>query len=204
MPDVENFTFDLDIDFGQRYNASAGIAYTSGARGGIYEDPYLPTTKPGSRASHIWFRRNEKMKSLFDYFEISNFVLLCSGRGTAWVNMKETHFQTLPLKVANVPLGEFFSKYQIRDTGAVLVRPDGVIGWKAYDDSDVGKLGNVLRQLLGFNVEETKPSQMIHAMTVPEGSRMVKVETEPKNSTRKSPGGLLRRMTTLSLRKRGT
>jgi hypothetical protein len=62
----------------------------------------------------------------------------------------------VPIKVVTVPLGEFFSKYQIRDTGAVLVRPDGIIAWKATDDSVVGKLWNVVRQCLGYNVEEEK------------------------------------------------
>jgi hypothetical protein len=203
-PDSSDFAFDLNIDVGLRYNASAGIAYTSKSRGAIYEDPFLPSAQPGSRAPHVWFRRNEKMKSLYDHFKIGTFVLVCSGRGTAWVQAKETHFQNLPLKIAIVPLGEFFNKYQIRDTGAVLMRPDGMIGWKALDDSEVGKLGNVMRQLLGFNVEEEeKPPQTVRAVTAPQGKVPGKVELENKPSARSGPGGLLRRMTTLRLTKRG-
>lgn len=202
-PDRSDFAFDLNVDVGLRYNASAGIAYTSKARGGIYEDPFHPSAQPGSKAPHVWFRRNEKLKSLYDYFEISKFVLVCSGRGTAWLEAKETHFQSLPLKVAIVPLGEFFSKYQIRDTGAVLVRPDGMIGWKALDDSEVGKLGNAMRQLLGYNVEEEKPPEIVRAVTAPQGKVAGKIESENKASVRSGPAGLLRRMATLRLTKRG-
>ena len=47
-------------------------------------------------------------------------------------------------------LGEFFSECPVRESGAVLVRPDGVIAWKAVDDSAVSKLNYVLQRLLGF------------------------------------------------------
>jgi hypothetical protein len=204
--DGENFGFDLNIDFGQRYHASAAIAYISGTRGPIYEDPFLPSTLPGSKAPHIWFRRSDAMKSLFDYFELRKFVLVCSGRGTAWITAKDNHFQNLPLKVAVVPLGEFFSKYQIRDTGAVLIRPDGMIGWKATDDLHVGKLGNVLRQLLGLNIEEEhdKPPQLIRPSMAPNELGVREMESEDKASSRKGPASLLRRMTTLRLNRKRT
>ena len=146
------------------------------------------------------------MKSLYEYFEIRKFVLLCSGRGTAWLEAQETMFKTSPLTIAIVPLGEFFTKYKIRDTGAVLVRPDGYIGWKALDDSEVGKLGNVLKQLLGFNVEEetTRRPQITRAKTTPDVAEMVGKMELGENTPARKGTGLLQRMTTMRLRRKGT
>lgn len=206
VPDGENLIFDLNLDFGQRYHASAGIAYVGGARGAIFEDPFWPSATPGSRTPHIWFRRGDTMKSLYEYFEITKFVLLCSGRGTAWIQAQESTFKAFPLKVAIVPLGEFFTKYKIRDTGAVLVRPDGYIGWKAVDDSEVGKLGNVLKQLLGFNVEEetTRRPQMTRANTSPDVTGVKGKRGLVENPPARKGTGLLQRMTTLRLGRKGT
>ena len=206
VPDGENLVFDLNLDFGQRYNASAGIAYLSGARGAIFEDPFWPSATPGSRTPHIWFRRGDTMKSLYEYFEIRKFVLFCSGRGEAWLQAQENMFKTFPLKISVVPLGEFFTKYKIRDTGAVLVRPDGYIGWKALDDSEVGKLGNVLRQLLGFNVEEetTKRPQVSHTKTTPDVTGMRGKMELGENPPARKGTGLLQRMTTMRLSRKGT
>ena len=98
-----------------------------------------------------------------------------------------------------VPLGEFFSKYKIRDTGAVLVRPDGIIAWKATDDSAVEKLSNVIRQCLGYNVaDEARPIPAASRTAtmparMPDGSGVSNFrETQAKKSGHQS---LLKRMT---------
>jgi hypothetical protein len=198
----------MSIEFGQRYNASAAIAYLGNNRGLVYEDPLWPSTSPGSRAPHLWLRRDKISRSLYELFDPRRFVLLCSGRGTAWFDAYETQFQSVPLKLMIVPLGEFFSKYKIRDTGAVLVRPDGIIAWKSTDDSGVAKLWDVVRQCLGYNVAEAGPPKpgVSRTGTVParvhESSSGGESDLgEIREKKEKGPQSLLKRMTTLSLRK---
>jgi len=194
----------MTIEFGQRYNASAAIAYLSSNRGLLYEDPLWPSASPGSRAPHLWLRRDNVTRSLYEFFDPRRFVLFCSGRGTAWFEIYETRFRDIPLKLIMVPLGEFFSKYKIRDTGAVLVRPDGIIAWKAMDDSAVEKLSNVIRQCLGYNVaEEARPKPGVSRtatvpVRMPDSSEVSDFrETQAKKNGHQS---LLKRMT-MTLRK---
>jgi hypothetical protein len=213
----------ITIEFGQRYNASAAIAYLTPNRGQVYEDPTWPSTSPGSRAPHLLLRKDHAVRSFYDLFDPRKFVLFCSGRGTAWIEAHEREFKDVPIKVVTVPLGEFFSKYQIRDTGAVLVRPDGIIAWKATDDSVVGKLWNVVRQCLGYNVEDEKrvkaavsktavsqtaatlptravPSRMTEDLGVSEFGE-IKGAKDKKVKEVKGRQSLFKRISTLTLRK---
>lgn len=208
----------ITIEFGQRYNASAAIAYLTPNRGQVYEDPSWPSSSPGSRAPHLLLRKDHAVRSLYDLFDPRKFILFCSGRGTAWLQAYEREFKEVPIKVVTVPLGEFFSKYQIRDTGAVLVRPDGIIAWKATDDSVVGKLWNVVRQCLGYNVEEetgekaavprtaatvpsrTVPSRMTEDLGVSEFGE-INGAKDKKVKEVKGRQSLFKRISTLSLRR---
>ena len=185
------------VELGLRYEHSPAISYGPGVKATIFEDPFWPTAQPGSRAPHVWFRRGDGMISLYDCFDVRRFVLLCSKRGLAWREVQESFPIGWPLKVAEVALGEFFTKFEIRDTGAVLVRPDGVIAWKAVTDSEAEKLGPVVAQLLGVKVGE-KRAQATRATTAP----VIPVPVVDIGARPKGPSGLLRRMT-LSIKKRG-
>jgi hypothetical protein len=184
------------------------VVYVSGAKGSIYEDPFWPTAFPGSRAPHVWFakgdtRKRDMSKSLYEHFELAKFVLLCSTKGKGWVDAAEVHCKNLPLKVVSVAEGEFLSKYKIRDSGAVLIRPDGVIGWKALNDADIRMLPSIVKELLcqedADKVRELP--QISRAKTAPDLSgAMAKIDLEAKKS--KGPGGLMRRMTTMRTKKK--
>lgn len=195
LPDGIEEVPAIIVELGHRYEHSTAISYGPGVKATLFEDPFWPTGQPGSRAPHVWFRRGDGMVSLYDLFDVRKFVLLCSKRGTAWREVQESFPIGWPLKVVEVALGEFFSKYEIRDTGAVLVRPDGVIAWKAVTDSDVDKLGPVMAQLLGVKVGGKRPQ-------APRAAPAPMVPVPDSGSRPKGPTGLLKRMT-LSIKKRG-
>jgi hypothetical protein len=199
---------DLNVELGQRYNNSGGVVYVSGAKGSIYEDPFWPTAFPGSRAPHVWLakgdiRKRNMSKSLYAHFELAQFVLLCSTKGNGWEDAADVHCKDFPLRVVSVVEAEFLSKYKIRDSGAVLIRPDGVIGWKALNDGDIRMLPSILKQLLCQEDadEVSELPQMSRAKTAPDLSgAMSKIDLEAKKS--KGPGGLMRRMTTMRMKKK--
>lgn len=196
-PPTEPDIPDVNVELGQRYIDSPGIIYETAEISDIFEDPFWPTASPGSRAPHLWFGRGNDAKSLYDHFRMARFVLLCSERGKAWINLREL-YKTLPLKVATVPLGEFFSKYQIRDTGAVLVRPDGIIGWKAANDSEAKLLETVMKRLLGGSMEDESP-YTVGSKTPDSGGMLAKAEIKDEKS--EPSRNLLRRMTSLWIKK---
>jgi len=206
---------DVIVELGSRYNNSAAIMYINGARGAIYEDPFWPTSFPGSRAPHVWLRgedtsESSDSKSLYDHFEPGKFSLLCSRSGGNWVECAEELSDKYPIKTVIVPSErEFLSKYKIHDSGAVIVRPDGIIGWKAQNDAELGLFEVILKQLLCFTVAEDEmlPSLMTRTRTVPEvDGLMRKMTLSQKTPSRKTagPGGLLRRMTTMRTKKKST
>ena len=192
------------LELGLRYNNSPAIVYAEGESGEMYEDPFWPTAEPGSRAPHVWFRRGNAVKSLYDYLDTSIFTLLCSERGTAWLDALEILQKKFPVRAGVVPLGEFFSKYKIRDSGAVLVRPDGIIAWKVTNDSDVEILGKVLKKILGSRLETEAESQIPRSNTAPEITVLSeKIKVEDQGSPRKGgSANIFRRMAAISPRKK--
>jgi hypothetical protein len=96
-------------------------------------------------------------------------------------------------------LGEFFSKYKIRDSEAVLVRPDDIIAWKAVNNSEVEMLSIVLKQTLWLKMESGSQHEILRSQSTPEINGMTsKMKLEDKDTPRrKSPGGILGRMTTI-------
>jgi hypothetical protein len=199
--DTEEELPDVNVELGQRYNNSRGVVYVSGAKGAIWEDPYWPTSFPGSRAPHLWFSSTPDQKmSLYDFFERTEFVLLCcSNRG--WAEEIDRECRGMPIKLVMVPQGEFLSKYKIKDSGAVVIRPDGVIGWKALNINYVHMLSNVMKQLLGEEVEDSDMVGDLPAIsrtkTAPEISvNMAKLDIGQTSPSRKSAGSLMRKMTT--------
>jgi hypothetical protein len=197
IPHTTDEATNINLDLGFRYNNTTGVIHANGSKDANYEDPFWPKTLSGSRAPHVRFRRGDTLKSLYDYFEINKFVLLISERGAAWSKAQEATLSTCPLKIAVVPLGEFFSKYNIRESGAVLVRPDGVIAWKAVDDSAVSKLPFVLQRLLGFKVEKGATNGVSQTTTAPERNGKNNKNSGDNGRPLKSSGGFLKKVKTM-------
>jgi 2-polyprenyl-6-methoxyphenol hydroxylase-like FAD-dependent oxidoreductase len=119
LPPLEN---DLNIELGYRYHSSAVIA-DSGDDGRTHENPRESKGKPGFRAPHLWLEPNFSTLDLFG----KNFVLLTGAEGAAWQEAANPH----RLKVHQIAHPDFCDAYGISPQGAVLVRPDDFVAWRA-------------------------------------------------------------------------
>lgn len=106
---------------------------------------YVPTARPGSRAPHMWLLRGGERISTLDLYDRS-FVLLTGPSGQAWRAAAEraTELLGMPLSCYSVgPEGDLLDEggawpglYGVGADGAVLVRPDGHVAWRAATASD--------------------------------------------------------------------
>jgi 2-polyprenyl-6-methoxyphenol hydroxylase-like FAD-dependent oxidoreductase len=134
---------DFSMEIGYRYNSAAVIPDAGGAQP-LHEHPRESRGRPGGRAPHVWLGRHGARVSALDLFG-RNFVLLAGPQGLHWCAAARQAAQQLGIspdayrvggdEVADVD-GGFADCYGISPTGAVLVRPDGFIGWRALDAAD--------------------------------------------------------------------
>jgi len=93
---------------------------------------YVPSARPGARAPHVFFQHEGKKLSTIDVVG-NGFALLAARSGRPWVeatNGLNGEF-ALPLKAWLIDEDEFASAYELDSSGAVLVRPDGHVGWRS-------------------------------------------------------------------------
>ncbi|MGE7630809.1 FAD-dependent oxidoreductase [Bacillus paramycoides] len=143
---------------------TAGYQYCSKA---IIDDSTTPyrmdivelNGRPGTRAPHFWGTYEGKKVSILDLFG-KNFVLLTGAENSLWTQAVQDVSSKLGVNIKMYRVGlngdfiaqeNIFSKlYGIENGGAVLIRPDGFIGWrseKAVVNPDV-VLGEVMGNLL--------------------------------------------------------
>jgi putative polyketide hydroxylase len=127
------------MDLGFRYERGA-VAPDGTTPPGV-ENPvaqYIQNACPGGRAPHLWVERDGQRLSTLDLFG-RGMVLLTGANGLAW--LAATAAQPVPIEVFRVgpegelvpPAGRFESLYGIEPDGAVLVRPDGFVGWRTRE-----------------------------------------------------------------------
>ena len=88
------------------------------------------SARPGRRAPHVELERAGKPISTIDLFG-DGFVLLAGPNGQAWAAAaKQLHIQAHVVgDDIRDPDGQWCDKYGIGADGAVLVRPDGYVGF---------------------------------------------------------------------------
>jgi hypothetical protein len=126
---------------------------------------YVATARPGARIPHEWIRTSDGRElSLLD-LATDRFVLLSGEHGEPWCQaMREVSDHRMLGARAYVlgPNGDLRDdgrlarKLGIDSTGAVLVRPDGHVGFRAAAGSESGadELGRALDQILGLGARE--------------------------------------------------
>ena len=157
MQPVEN---DLNVELGYCYRSAAVIGGGADTRDTReHENPRESKARPGTRAPHLFLERSAEPISTLDLFG-RNFVLLAGPEGKAWCEASEAARATpprVPLIAYRIgvdgltdPQGNFAEAYGITGSGAVLVRPDGFVAWRARDSSEVCPeiIGSVLAKLL--------------------------------------------------------
>lgn len=111
--------------------------------------------QPGVRAPHAWIHRDGERLSTVDLFT-RNFTLVAADR--RWTEAAAEVSRDLGLPVDTVLVGEeiqfagdgsFEAAFGVTPTGASLVRPDGVVGWRSRDmpDDPAGTVRTALRQI---------------------------------------------------------
>ncbi|KAK4455406.1 FAD binding domain-containing protein [Podospora aff. communis PSN243] len=165
----------LGIELSQRYVSSAVYL---GDEEGEFElegraaaDPvlhYQPVTYPGRRLPHAWVDSPAPTapKSTMDLVGHGAFGLLTGHGGDAWIEAAEKVGAALGVRIKASAIGfglEWRDVYDIwadtrgvEESGAVLVRPDRVVAWRAQEvlpaDQCVTKLQEVMRSILGIEV----------------------------------------------------
>jgi 2-polyprenyl-6-methoxyphenol hydroxylase-like FAD-dependent oxidoreductase len=116
---------DLDIDLGYRYRSAAVIP--DGDDDGRLLEPTRETKgRPGTRAPHLFLGGGASTLDLLG----RHFTLLAGADGEAWC---EAARQPGPrgLEAHRILEPAFAEAYGITPAGAVLVRPDGAVAWRA-------------------------------------------------------------------------
>jgi 2-polyprenyl-6-methoxyphenol hydroxylase-like FAD-dependent oxidoreductase len=134
---------DAVIDLGLRCRSAAVIPDDTWAGGTGYvewEDPHLPSGRPGFRAPHVPLWRDGTELSTIDLAG-TGLSLVAGPDGAAWTRAAQATAARLGVGLDTHRIGPggdaddrgtgFVTSYGIGPGGAVLVRPDGVIAWRA-------------------------------------------------------------------------
>ncbi|WP_427919193.1 FAD-dependent monooxygenase [Streptomyces sp. cg40] len=129
----------LGVEFGTVYDSAAIVP--DGSRPPVVEDDYsdyAPSATPGCRAPHVRLGTDGALSTL-DLFG-PGFTVLTGPDGTAWQEAAAVAAHRLRLPVAGYTIGSpgltdpdglFLRRYGTGSEGAVLVRPDGYVGWRS-------------------------------------------------------------------------
>ncbi len=128
----------FSVMHGYRYR-SAAISHEN-TEDALFENQ--PSGRPGTRAPHVWLSHNGKQISTHDLYG-SHFVLLTDLAGQCWHEPLAKAASRLGLSVERYSIGQdqpysdeegsFLASYGISASGAILVRPDGFIAWRAQN-----------------------------------------------------------------------
>jgi 2-polyprenyl-6-methoxyphenol hydroxylase-like FAD-dependent oxidoreductase len=127
-------------DLGFAYDRSPVIVDDGVTRPEVKIASYIPNACPGSRAPHCVVSRNGETLSILQAFG-DRFTLLVAADGNAWraaLAGADDAVQVVEIGVGGdyEPVGvDFTELYGITSSGAVLVRPDGHVAFRAADDS---------------------------------------------------------------------
>ncbi|MET0450766.1 MAG: FAD-dependent monooxygenase [Mycobacterium sp.] len=148
---------------------SMGYIYTDGA---IVDDGsvvpahdaqrYWPTDRPGARFPHFWIDA-EETESTIDWFDTS-FVLVCGPDADEWQRIGEALAATVTTALQVKRLPHLLGPVSIERNGAVLVRPDGHVAWRAKTTGEADELRCALATVLAGGTRSSESSP-ISALT---------------------------------------
>ena len=158
---IPPFARDVNVDLGYCYQSNAVIADEPSP---LHDDPRVLHGRPGSRAPHVPLEpgdaaaRDGAAVSTIDLFG-RGMVLLAGAEADAWEESGRAVAGSRPLSLdvhragssaLRVASGVFHDAYGIGPAGAVLVRPDGVVAWRARtgEEASPAALDAVLARIL--------------------------------------------------------
>jgi 2-polyprenyl-6-methoxyphenol hydroxylase-like FAD-dependent oxidoreductase len=150
---------DASIELGAVYRSDAILDEGQGSSAAVlFEDPRNPSGRPGTRVPHIMLQRNGVPVSTHDLPE-NGFALVAGAGGRRWTEAANALAAAagIPLKAHRIapdgdlanPDGRFEKTVGIGAPGALLLRPDGVIGWRSASShpDPRAKLDDVMKRL---------------------------------------------------------
>ena len=155
--DYQPLANDFDIELGYLYRSPAIVSEDDSDRG--HEDPRTSFGRPGSRAPHLWLERDGRPISTIDLFG-RTFVVIAAPDGAGWADAARSAARGiagLELEAHVVGSngltdrdGQFAPAHGLTSSGAVLVRPDGFVAWRAASmaDDPVAALSRALTSVL--------------------------------------------------------
>jgi len=147
----------LGVEFGAAYDSAAVV--DDGTRPPVVEDgysDYVQSATPGCRAPHVWLGRPDARLSTLDLMGAA-FTLFAATDGDAWCTAAADASRALGIRIDAYRIGgpglhdggAFAAAYGLERDGAVLVRPDGHVGWRSAGGPVAGtELADALGQIL--------------------------------------------------------
>jgi 2,4-dichlorophenol 6-monooxygenase len=131
-----------DTELGFHYDSSAVIADgTAAPERSPMGDQYEPVARPGHRLPHVWLARGAQRSSTLDLVGRGRFVLLTGPEGDLWRRAVASVAKAARIGVDVVSIGagcdhddlqgEWADLRGTGNDGAILVRPDGHVGWRS-------------------------------------------------------------------------
>ena len=148
-----------DIEIGFAYEQSGAIIPDGNAAPvkSAMGDEHVPTTRPGHRLPHAWVTRSGGTISTLDLVGRGRFVLLTSSRSLHWQQAAKSVVGVAVDVVAigpgldcEDPSGRWAAIRGTSADGAILVRPDGHVAWRAEDSDRRGELAGAMTRILGL------------------------------------------------------
>jgi hypothetical protein len=134
--DYEPQVNDFNIEIGYLYRSPAVMPDDDAAT--LHADPHQTFARPGSRAPHLWIEKDGKRISTLDLFG-NGFTLLAAPEGAAWSAAAVSVADELGVALDAYTFGRqlrdpenrFTAAFGLSASGAVLVRPDDFVAWRA-------------------------------------------------------------------------
>ncbi|MEX2525638.1 MAG: FAD-dependent monooxygenase [Gammaproteobacteria bacterium] len=136
------------VEMNQRYDSRA-VATDGTAEPHYLRDAELyhqASSRPGANLPHAWLTENGHRVSTLDLCGRGKFTLLTGLGGEAWLDAARTVEKELGLEIRTHvigfgrqyedPYGDFARLSEISETGALVIRPDLFVGWRAQAVSD--------------------------------------------------------------------
>jgi len=129
------------IDLGYRYDDSPLVVPDGTPPPAYGTDTYVPTTRPGARAPHVWLRDGRSTLDLFG----PGFTLLRLGAAAPDTGALEAGARAVGLPLTVTALDEP-AVVEAYERALVLVRPDGHVAWRGDQaPSDAARLIDTVR-----------------------------------------------------------
>lgn len=153
------------VEMNQRYNSSA-VCSDGSAEPAYARDKelfYQSSTRPGAHLPHVWLTKNQRRVSTLDLCGKGHFTLLTGLSGSGWVEKAAAVSKALNVNIEVRVIGpgqEYVDTYgdfqrfsEVDEDGALLVRPDMFIGWRASSasPSNLDQLLGAMKSILAKN-----------------------------------------------------